>query len=438
MREVEDSSPSNQQVEMGEPGGRPNMVALLRLAIVVVSIAALFIAFGQSDLLIVVVAVIVMVMVHELGHLIAAKRSHMKVTEYFVGFGPRLWSVRRGETEYGIKAIPAGGYVKIPGMTNLEEVPPEDEPRTYRQQPFHNRLAVALAGSFMHFVMAFLLAWAALVFFGAPSNSQITITSFVHWQGHAENAAQQAGLRVGDRVLSVNGHHVYGNNGLESTIRRSVGHPVTLLVDRNGMLITLHVTPVDGKAASGNQETLTKGAHTHGMIGVGLAPTTVPENPFRALGSAGVAIGRVTSGEITGLGHVFSPHGISSYYGQVAHPNVAARDAKNGTPRLQSIVGVVHTATQGAQAGTYYLLEILVILNIVIGLVNLFPMLPLDGGHVAIAVYERIRSRKGRPYHADAAKLLPVAYGVVALLVVLFTTTLYLDLTHPIANPFHG
>ncbi len=112
-------------------------------------------------------------MLHELGHFATAKWSHMKVTEYFVGFGPRLWSIRRGETEYGVKAIPAGGYVKIPGMTNLEEIDPEDEPRTYRRKPFHNRIIVASAGSFMHFVIAFLLAWSAILYFGTPSSSAV-------------------------------------------------------------------------------------------------------------------------------------------------------------------------------------------------------------------------------------------------------------------------
>ncbi len=116
-----------------------------------------------------------MVMVHELGHLLAAKHGGMKVTEYFLGFGPRLWSFRRGETEYGIKAFPLGGYVKIPGMTNLEEVDPEDEPRTYRQKPFHARLLVAVAGSAMHFLMAFVLLWALLTFVGVPSASQVQV-----------------------------------------------------------------------------------------------------------------------------------------------------------------------------------------------------------------------------------------------------------------------
>ena len=97
-------------------------------------------------------------MLHELGHFATAKWAGMKVTEYFVGFGPRLWSVRRGETEYGVKAIPAGGYVRIPGFTSTEEVAPEDEPRAYRQQPFHQRIIVASAGSAMHFLIAFVLA----------------------------------------------------------------------------------------------------------------------------------------------------------------------------------------------------------------------------------------------------------------------------------------
>ena len=92
---------------------------------------------------------------------------------------------------------------------------------------------------------------------------------------------------------------------------------------------------------------------------------------------------------------------------------------------------------QGAQAGALYLIEVLIALNIFIGIVNLFPVLPLDGGHVAIAMYEKARSRRGRRYYADAAKMMPAAYALIALLVVLFTTSLYLDLAHPIANPFH-
>ena len=110
-------------------------------------------------------------MLHELGHFVTAKRAGMKVTEYFVGFGPRLWSVRRGETEYGVKAIPAGGYVRITGFTSVEEVDPEDEHRAYRQQPFHQRIIVASAGSAMHFLIAFVLAVILVVSFGRATNN---------------------------------------------------------------------------------------------------------------------------------------------------------------------------------------------------------------------------------------------------------------------------
>src|SRR4029079_19291502 len=97
------------------------------------------------------------IVLHELGHFLTAKKAGMKCTEFFIGFGPRIWSFRRGETEYGVKAIPAGAYVKIIGMNHLEEVDPSDEERTYRRKPFWRRLSVAVGGSTMHFLIAFVL-----------------------------------------------------------------------------------------------------------------------------------------------------------------------------------------------------------------------------------------------------------------------------------------
>ncbi len=159
--------------DVGTPPPPEHQRALVQLVIVVAGVVVLALAAHAGAILIVVGALIAMVMLHELGHLLTAKWGHMKVTEYFLGFGPRLWSVRRGETEYGIKAIPAGGYVKILGMTSAEEVDPADEPRTYRQRPFHNRLAVGLAGSAMHFVMAFVILFALYAFIGAPQGNEV-------------------------------------------------------------------------------------------------------------------------------------------------------------------------------------------------------------------------------------------------------------------------
>ena len=168
---------------------------------VVALIVALAVVAHQTALLIVVSAIILMVMLHELGHFLTAKWSHMKVTEYFLGFGPRLWSVRRGETEYGIKAIPAGGYVKIVGMSSLEEVDPADEARTYRQQPFHNRLMVAVAGSFMHFLTALLMLWGLLVFIGTPLADAVRVVGLAPL-AHGVDPARAAGLRAGRPATS--------------------------------------------------------------------------------------------------------------------------------------------------------------------------------------------------------------------------------------------
>jgi membrane-associated protease RseP (regulator of RpoE activity) len=404
---------------------------LLRLALGVAVVAALFFAFGLGALFLVIVAVVIIVMVHEAGHFFTAKWSHMKVTEFFVGLGPRLWSVRRGETEYGVKAIPAGGYVKIPGMTNLEQIDPADEPRTYRQQPFHNRIIVASAGSFMHFVMAFVLAWAALVFVGASSNTKAVIQGFGTFPGQALTPAQRAGLEVGDVVVGVNGHPLTSQDQLVHAIQSSSGRPLGLQVERHGTTRTLVVVPERRRHLVGNGK-----EQVSGQIGVVFSAATVPENPFGALGGAGVVVGQTTANAFSGLGHIFSPSGISNYIHQVTNPTTGQATSANAA-RPESIIGAVRTAVQGAKAGAGYLLEVLIALNIFIGIANMLPMLPLDGGHVVIALYERIRTRRGRPYYrADAAKLAPVAYGFVVLLVLLVTSAAYLDITHPVANPF--
>src|SRR5580692_6480436 len=134
-------------------------------------------------------------MLHESGHFVAAKRFGMKATKYFIGFGPTLWSTTRGETEYGIKALPVGGYVKIIGMTSLDEVDPEDEPRSFRQAPAWQRLIVLAAGSFMHFVLAAVIIFGLAVGIGIQNEGCTT----------AQSPAQQAGLQTGDQVTSFDG-----------------------------------------------------------------------------------------------------------------------------------------------------------------------------------------------------------------------------------------
>src|SRR5438132_3666812 len=242
------SAPAKDSADPAEP--LPSMEpaesrsAFLRLALIVAAATIAGAALGITTVLLVIFALIVMIMLHELGHFATAKWGNMKVTEYFLGFGPRLWSIHRGETEYGVKAIPAGGYVKIVGMSNLEEVDPADEPRTYRQQPFGRRLSVAVAGSAVHFILAFLILWVLFSFVGVPDGNKVAVGGFSTIQGTA-SPAKLAGLQPGDVFVSVDGHALSSPDQLVSYIQSHAGQPVTVVVKRHGDTQTIRVTPID-------------------------------------------------------------------------------------------------------------------------------------------------------------------------------------------------
>jgi membrane-associated protease RseP (regulator of RpoE activity) len=364
----------------------------------------------------------------------------MKVTEYFLGFGPRLWSIHRGETEYGVKAIPAGGYVKIIGMSNLEEVDPADEPRTYRQQPFGRRLSVAVAGSAVHFILAFLILWVLFSFVGVPNGNNVAVGGFSTIEGTA-SPAKQAGLQPGDVFVSVDGRALSSPDQLVSYIQSHAGQPVTVVVKRHGDTQTVRVTPIDERTVRVQGQPAPPPSSTpYGIIGVQLTAPVQTTNPIAAVGRSTTDLGRFSWDTLKALGSVFSPHGISNYTHQVTSPtgntgNQSQQSASN-SPRLESPIGIVRLASQASHAGLRDVLTLLFSINVFVGLFNLFPMLPLDGGHVAIAVYEQARSRRGRRYHVDVAKLLPATYLVFLVLVVLGVTAIYMDVTHPLANPF--
>ena len=419
--EGDDGAAGAPVTEYREPKG-----SVVQLVAVVAAILAISMLTHSLALLIVIVALIAMVMIHELGHFVTAKWSHMKVTEYFLGFGPRLWSIRRGETEYGVKAIPLGGYVKIVGMSNTEDVDPADEARTYRQQPFHNRLMVALAGSFMHFVMAFVLIWALVVFIGEPQ-SNTSVAGFSPL-AHGLDPAKTAGLQVGDDIISIDGRTVANGLDLQHIIEAHAGVPLTLVVERGqpARRLTIMVTPAVVTSGTAKQPA---------RIGIQIGTSSTTINPFHALGTAAAGIGEVAGGTLSALGKTFSPHGLTAFFDQLGNTKAADAAARNDT-RPESIYGAVRTATQGAKGGAFDLIDVLVNIIIAVGLINLFPMLPLDGGHVLVAVYERVRSRRGKRYHADVTKLAPVAGAFVLFLLVFVAAAVFLDITHPIANPF--
>ena len=417
-------SPPDRWVPDRPPPDARRSLAQLGLIVLAVVVAAL--ATHTTDLLIVIVSLIVMIMLHELGHFATAKWSHMKVTEYFLGFGPRLWSVRRGETEYGIKALPLGGYVKILGMSNLEDVDPADEARTYRQQPFRKRLLVVCAGSAMHGVIAFLLLWGFLTVAGEVSSSTVQVQSLAPL-AHNVDPARDAGIQAGDVITAVDGHKVTGQNVLIDAIKSRPGQSVSLTVQRDGKAHDITVTPATVPV---------KGKAPEGHIGVVLTEGMVPIGPVRAFGHAATGLGQLVTGTFSALGQIFSAHGLSQYWRDLTNAK-AATASEHSTTRLQSIYGAVRTTVQGVQAGWGAFVAVFASINVFIGIVNLVPMLPLDGGHVAVAVYERIRSRRGRMYHADVRKLAPVAYAFVLFLGFIVTSALYLDITHPVSNPFH-
>ena len=435
--------PPGPQGSPGVPPRQSTRRSLVQMAVAVAVVVSLFIAFGLSNLLIFIVALIVVVFLHELGHYLTAKWSHMKVTEFFIGFGPRIWSVRKGETEYGLKPIPAGAYVKIPGMNNIDQVDPADEARTYRQQPFRKRILVASAGSMMHFLIALVLGFVLAVALGVPTGTRLTVTGFTHWAGHRETAAQLAGLKSGDTIESVDGKRVTTTTQLTHAIQAAKGHPITVVVERGGRRSTLTVQPQLGHSV-GSHEVLGEGTgkeKSRWLIGIGTGEAQVftAKNPLGAIAWAGNNVGNITRLEVLGIGHVFSPGGLASLYHQVTNSRAAKSAAANpGTSnRPLTVVEIARLETQAEAKGAYYFIAILIALNIVFGLLNMFPMLPLDGGHVAVAIYERIRTRRGRPYYqADVRKLMPVVYAFIAVLVIFVGSALFLDIAHPLANPF--
>jgi membrane-associated protease RseP (regulator of RpoE activity) len=404
----------------------------LALFVGIIAFVALLTWMVGWALPLVIFLILLMVMGHEFGHFITAKRAGLLVSDFFVGFGPILWSTTRGETRYGIRVLPLGGYVKVPGMTWGTPVEDGTEARTYREASYPKKVLFASAGSLMHVVMAVALAWVALTFIGAPSPTHVGVEAFTQWQGHKENVAQLAGLHAGDQIVSVDGTTITSIDQLTTRLSQSTGKRLTMVVDRDGRDLTLHLTPVNGRTIKVGGERLA----AHGYIGIDVTDLTVHTSPLAAIPRSFTQVASYVGDAARAIVHVFSPGEFASLFHQVASSKAATNPA-NQDSRPDSIVGVVRIAVQGADAGALPLITILAAVNIFVGVLNMLPMLPLDGGYVLIATYERLRSRRGaRSYQADINKLAPVVYAFMSVLLVLFACTLYLDIAHPIPNPF--
>jgi membrane-associated protease RseP (regulator of RpoE activity) len=400
--------------------------ALLRLVLVLMAAAVLSIVTGVWQTVAIVAAILVMIVFHEFGHFIMAKWADMKVTEFFVGFGTRLWSFRRGETEYGVKAFPLGGYVKIIGMNNLEEVDPADEPRILRQKPYWRKLSVLIAGSAMHFLIALVLLYVLFAAVGQPGAPSLTVGA-ISQLTTGPSPAQEAGIRVGDRIVSVDGKTFKTFDDLAAYIKSKPAQKLDMTVDRHGSQIHLFPTTVDLSKVQVQGATGGLAADKPtGFLGIGPTFPTVRAGVFESFSKAGGQFVDISARTFDALGGLVTARGVSSYGHMLVDQKAA--DSPTATTRFSSPVGIVRIAHQAAQNGFGTVLFLLVLINIFVGIFNLLPLLPLDGGHIAVATYERIRSRRGRPYHADVMKLMPLTYGVVLLLAFIFVTSLFMDI----------
>ncbi len=353
----------------------------------------------------IVVGLILTIMLHEWGHFIAAKKSGMKVTEFFLGFGPRIWSFRRGETEYGIKAIPAGGYVRIIGMTNLEEVDPEDEPRTYRQATTGKRLITVLAGIIVNLVLALVLVFAILVAHG-PEDISTKVAAV-----SSSSPAAKAGFRAGDKIVAIDGNRITSWEEVGAAITPHRGDALAFTVVRDGRRVDLVATP----------------EKINGAPRVGIAGTIVnnPVSPLRAVPESFATMGRGVSSTVDALGKVFSASGLEKYGKTVTNSKGGLSDAE----RPRSVVGIVASGSDIVGGDWWVLLGLLASINVFVALFNLLPLPPLDGGHAAVALYEGVASRlRGRRIRVDYQRLMPVAAAVVVVILIFGLSTIYLDL----------
>ena len=368
-----------------------------------------------------VVALLFSVMVHEFGHYITARKFGMWVSEFFVGFGKRIWSVQRGETEFGVKAIPAGGYCKIEGMAPNDEMPEGEESRAFYKASSGKKLIVLGAGSFLHFVLGFILLFT--LFAGIGTNQVLPVISEVV----PNSAAQAAGIQSGDEVISINGKKVTEWYKDVEVIRQSQGRELTLVLNRNGDEITVNasarLTDIDGTQR-----------YVLGIVNdVGLKRSGV----LLSLKNSGIVTKDFLTESVKSLGKL--PEKIPALWGATVRGE--ERDA-NG---LVGVVGVARVSGEAVGSDKLTPIErlatfvlIVASLNIFVGVFNLLPILPLDGGHMAVAIADEIRAfiarLRGRPRPApiDVTVLTPITMVVFVVLATLTLLLLVADVINPV------
>jgi membrane-associated protease RseP (regulator of RpoE activity) len=389
------------------------------------AILALFVWLATVNIwiFVFVVGVVISIFLHELGHYMTAKWTGMKVTQFFLFFGPRLWSFRRGETEYGVRALPLGAFVRIIGMNRMDDVDPADEGRTYRQQSFPKRLLVISAGSIMHILIAVVLLFVVYSSQGELTNQdepRVIVAA-----ASANLPAQRAGITEGDEILSVGGIAVASSIELGEAVRSfKPGDTVPVVVLRDGSTSEIEVVLEPNASVPAGDELF-------GTALLGVRSYSPPLYQDHSVASAGVNsvtdVIPVSWESVQGIVKVLNPVNI---FGHLVGTN---DDLETRPTTLYGVATVSDDV--GESGGLMGVLYMLAVLNVFVGVFNMMPLLPLDGGHAAIAVYERIQEKRRHTrqrYFADVERLMPFAMGVITVLAMLMFTGLYLDITQPI------
>ena len=384
--------------------------AVLGVGIILALLA--WLAYASIWSFVFVVGLLFCIFLHEMGHYITAKKSGMKVTQFFMGMGPKLWSYRRGETEYGVRMFPVGAFVRIIGMNNLDETPPEDEDRTYRSKSYPRRMLTITAGSIMHMLIAILLLFSVYTIWGKNEpTGKIAVVEVVKGLG-----ADQAGVQPNDVIVALDGARIGSAEDVSRVVRsHAPGEHIAITVDRAGQQVEL---------------TATLGANPQdpaiGYLGIrsGEPNAFVRQSLGQAISGSFTDLGSAAWQSVGGVIKVMNPVNI--------YQHLVGENTDQATQPV-TVVGISRLSNDiGHETGLAGILLTLAGVNVFVGLLNMFPLLPFDGGHAAIASYERVRSRPGRRYYADAGKMVPVAMAVMTFLVFVLFTGLYLDFARPI------
>ncbi len=376
------------------------------------------------------IGIVLMIVIHEGAHFVAAKAFGMKATEAFFGFGPRIWSITRGETEYGVKAIPLGGYVRIIGMNPLEEIDPEDEGRTYRSAPFWQKSIVVLAGIFSHFVMATLLLITVFGIWGGVATDEagdriptLSLSAVAATTPSGDvSPAMTAGFEENDLLRTYDGSALRSWDDFVDRVRADGGETVLIGYDRDGVageaLTTLAIADkpviVDGAIVTDEN-----GNEVTELVGYfGAAPEIARDQLgfFGVIGAAFRGVGEATVQSVQGLWQLII--GFPKLFMSVFGGNEEVLDEV----RPISPIGLARLA--GPMEST---LMMLALVNVFVGVLNFVPLYPLDGGHFAVALYEKIRGRA-----PDVTKLMPVAAVVIVFLITIGLMGVYLDIFKPL------